>query len=97
MLYQLSYTPSDALCLLRLPMQRVLPAAGAELVELHPAGVVPLVLAGAVRALLAGGARQRYHWTILGLGHGAMFLVSRPPPPTPNKGWSPGESALILG
>ena len=53
-------------------MQRVLPAARAELVELHPAGVVPLVLAGAVRALLAGGARQRDHWAILGLGHGAM-------------------------
>jgi len=50
-------------------VQRVMPAARAEAVELQPPRVVPLVLARAVRALLAGGARQRDHWSVLGLGH----------------------------
>src|SRR5437867_7604502 len=58
-LYQLSYTPTNARFLFRLPMQRVLPAARTELVQLHPPRVVPLVLAGAVGALLAGRASQR--------------------------------------
>src|SRR6187402_1468750 len=61
--------PSDV-ALLRLPVQRVLPAARAELVQLEPPRVVLLVLAGAVRALLARRARQGDDWSILGLGHG---------------------------
>src|SRR5262245_42017223 len=46
-LYQLSYTPIGRAALLRLPVQLMLPAAGAELVQLHPPRVVPLVLPGA--------------------------------------------------
>jgi hypothetical protein len=50
-------------------MQRVLPAARAVLVELQPARIISLVLTRAVRALLAGGARQCDHGSVLGLGH----------------------------
>ena len=80
MLYQLSYTPplsgagsveltSAMRLLLRLPVQRVLPAAWAELVQLQPTRVILLVLPRAVRALLAGRARQGDHGSILGLCH----------------------------
>ncbi len=78
MLYQLSYTPPDA-GLLRLPVQLMLPTARTELVELHPARVVPLVLPRAVGALLADGARQRDHGSILGLGHLLLIPCQRPP------------------
>src|SRR6476619_4465310 len=94
---KLSYTPTDTLCLLRLPVQRVLPATRAELVQLHPAGIVSLVLAGAVRALLAGRARQRDDGSIFGLGHGAMSSSVARRRPRQIRGWSPGESAVILG
>src|SRR6187397_611864 len=78
-LYQLSYTPIEHAALLRLPVQLVLPAAGAELVQLHPPRVVPLVLPGAVRALLADGARQGDHRSILGFCHVKSVLRQRPP------------------
>src|SRR5918997_3154994 len=51
--------PSGRRSLLRLPVQLVLPAARAELVQLQAPRVVLLVLPRAVRALLAVGARQR--------------------------------------
>ena len=69
-------------CLLRFPVQRVLPASRAELVELHPARVVSLVLAGAVRALLADGARQRDHGSILCLSHVVLVSIRIPDPAT---------------
>src|SRR5215211_9435642 len=51
-LCQLSYTPAVARSmLLGLPMEGVLPAARAVLVELHPVGIVLLVLARRVRPL----------------------------------------------
>src|SRR4026207_831049 len=52
-LYQLSYTPPDSHRLLGLPVQLVLPAARAELVQLQAPGVVAFVLPRAVRAFLA--------------------------------------------
>ena len=55
----------------------MLPTARTELVQLHPARVVPLVLPRAVRAFLADGARQRDHGSILGLGHWFSILVIR--------------------
>lgn len=72
-------------------MQSVVPAAGTELVQLQPPRVVSLVLPGAVRALLAFGARQRDDRTVLGLGHGIRSFRSFPSD-TPNKGRSPGEA-----
>src|SRR5919112_5248170 len=65
--------PSGRPRLLRLPVQLVLPAARAELVQLHAPRVVSLVLARAVRALFADGARQRDHGSVLGLGHGLVI------------------------
>src|ERR671914_2681088 len=70
-LYQLSYTPPDVNRLLGLPVQLMLPAARAELVQLQAPRVIPLVLPRAVRAFLADGARQGYHGSVLGLGHGS--------------------------
>src|SRR6266568_2115494 len=55
--------------LLGFPMQRVLATARAILVQLEPPRVVSLVLPRAVRTLLAGGARQCDHGSVLGLGH----------------------------
>jgi hypothetical protein len=81
-LYQLSYTPNERL--LRLPVQLVLPAARAELVQLHAPRVVSLAFPRAVRAFLADGARQRDHWSILGLGHVFSFPVVRPATATLN-------------
>src|SRR5918995_5639675 len=66
--------------LLGLPVQLMLPAAWAELVQLQPPRVVPLVLPRAVRALLADGARQRDHGSILGLCHWSQ--VPRRPLPS---------------
>ena len=68
----------DALTLLRLPVQLMLPTARAELVELHQPRVISLVLPRAVRAFLADGARQRDHGSILSLGHVVSILVIRP-------------------
>jgi hypothetical protein len=59
-------------------MQRVLPTPGAELVQLEPARVIALVLPRAVRALLAGGARQGDHGSILGLCHSVSKIVFIP-------------------
>jgi hypothetical protein len=56
-------------------VQLMLPAARTELVQLHPARVISLILPRAVRALLAGGARQRDHGSILCLGHLISVLV----------------------
>src|SRR5687767_9554309 len=53
-------------------------ASRAELVQLQPAGVVALALPRAVRALLADGARQADHGSVLGLCHVVRFL-SHPP------------------
>ena len=78
MLYQLSYTPPDGR-LLRFPVQPMLSAARTELVQLHPARVILLILPRTVRALLADGARQRDHGSILGLGHLVLILVVRAP------------------
>src|ERR1044072_107933 len=75
-LYQLSYTPPDVHRLLGLPVQLVLPAARAELVQLQAPRVVALVLPRAVRALLADGARQGNHGSVLGLGHGGVSSLS---------------------
>jgi hypothetical protein len=60
-------------------VQLVLPAAGAELVQLHAPGIISLVLAGAVRAFLADGARQRDHGSILGLCHVVLVSLSSAP------------------
>jgi hypothetical protein len=79
-LYQLSYTPPGTLPLFRFPVQLVLAAPRTELVQLHPARVVLLVLPRAVRALLADGARQADHGSILGLGHLVLNPRRRPQP-----------------
>ena len=82
-LYQLSYTPRADLraCspLFRLTVQRVVATAWTELVQLQPAGIVLLVLAGAVGALPAGGAGKSDHRSVLGLRH-AVFVLDRPRP-----------------
>jgi hypothetical protein len=59
----------------------MLPAAGAELVQLHAARVVLLVLPRTVRAFLADGARQRDHWSIFGLCHVVLVSSSFAPGP----------------
>ncbi len=95
-LYQLSYTPPSDASLLRLPVQLVLPAARAELVQLQAPRVVPLALPRAVRALLADGARQADHGSILGLCHVVSRFVVGPRQPRRTRGGSPGESPAIL-
>jgi hypothetical protein len=84
-------------------VQLVLPAAWAELVQLHAARVISLVLARAVRAFLADGARQCDHGSILGLCHVVLVSSSSTPGPCPSarrprqtRGGSPGESLRIL-
>jgi hypothetical protein len=57
----------------------MLPAAWAELVQLHAARVILLVLARTVRALLAYGARQGDHGSILGLCHVVLVSSSSTP------------------
>lgn len=47
--------------LLRFAVQRVLPAARAELADFHPTGIVPAILLGNIIPLFAFGAREGNH------------------------------------
>ena len=95
-LYQLSYTPPHVNRLLGLPVQLMLPAARAELVQLQAPRVVPLVLPRAVRALLADSARQGDHGSVLGLGHGSVFPCLPPAAATLKQGLGTGGTRGIV-
>ncbi len=99
---KLSYTPPRTqspdlvVVLLGFPVQLMLPAARAELVQLHAPRVIPLVLPRAVRALFAGRARQGDHGSILSLGH--VVLVSSSCSgrrPRQTRGGSPGSQLIV--